>query len=398
MEKVKKYYSLDSLKGYEDSQYFMIFGERGNGKSFSVARMAIDKFFEQGEEFVIVKRYEDDIKTRIASTMLCDHYEYIEEKYGMKVKFYGGKWLAYECEKSGKLAECITMGYALSISTVDKVKGSQFPRVGTIIFEEFMSMSSDYLTNEVNLFLNLVSTVVRDRINTKIYILGNAISKTSPYSDELGIKLHRMKKGEIIQRKFSDKKGFSTTITIQRCENVNVFDNADNTNKVVFNLFGDKGTGSMITSGDFETGNFHLHVNDVTFDENIKKVKKECNIKKFKCFSKGDILPIVVRYEDYYYRVYMKESNDTLIFGFREIPENKISYENTICIINNRKYFEYIDNINELSTYTSSDEMRNYLLDSFIRSFYQKNVVFMNNDNGQDIHNAMARVGIRIEG
>ena len=130
-----------------------------------------------------------------------------------------------------------------------------------------MSIDCSYINDELNLFLNLISTIVRYRHNVKVFMLANAISKFSPYSSALGIRLHRLKKGEIILKEYTDKKGFKTRFAIERTENVNVFDNNQNENKIVYNNFGNSGVGQMITSGDFEVHAYPRKVGNVTLDE-----------------------------------------------------------------------------------------------------------------------------------
>jgi len=67
-----KWYSLDNILKHE-SQYYMIFGERSNGKSYAVDKYILDKFFKEGEQFAFVKRYEDDIKTKYMSEVFTPY-------------------------------------------------------------------------------------------------------------------------------------------------------------------------------------------------------------------------------------------------------------------------------------------------------------------------------------
>ena len=49
-----KWYSLDNILKY-DAQYYIIYGERSNGKSYAVDKYIIDKFFKDGKQFAFVK-------------------------------------------------------------------------------------------------------------------------------------------------------------------------------------------------------------------------------------------------------------------------------------------------------------------------------------------------------
>lgn len=387
---MKKYYSLEELDKLKNIQYYIIFGERSNGKSYAVDKRMIDNYFTKGEEFVICKRFAEDIKTNICATMLEPLYDYVLETYGYMIRFYRGIWYTYPKDENFKISECEVMGYALSLSNSDRIKGSQFPRVKTILMEEFMSMGNQYLDDEVNKLLNLVSTVARNRVDVKIYLLGNAISKHSPYSNALGIRLHRMKHGEILTKEYFDKKGRKTRFAIQRTPNVDVFDCEENVDGVVYNVFGNNGVGKMITSGEFETHSYNKESCGVTFNENIRILPKL----KYHCFGRDDRLPIIIRYEDYYYNIYRKRINNNVVFGFRETDRKFVTGKNIYFLINNNEYFKDITNINNIMYYSCKNQKINKIFDELVQSFRQNTLVFLNDDNGEDVHNALSIVGL----
>lgn len=375
------WYSLDKMDSIEDVQYHVIFGERSNGKSYAVNMRCIDNFFKNGEEFVICKRWDEDMKSKVCSTVFTPMAEYVSNEYNHKIKFYHGSWWAYPSGSDGKMVDCVLMGYALAINSSDRIKMSQYPKVTLISFEEFMSQSALYLPDEVNLFINVVSTIVRNRTNVKIYLLGNAICKHSPYSDALGTKLHRMHKGEIIVKEFKDKKERRTKFAIQRTENVDVFDSKDNVKGVVYNMFGDSGVGNMITTGDFETHNYNAVICGVTFAETFIGDKSNYRIVK-----SNDRIPIILCYEDYYYCIYRIVNNNEIVFAFREIEKVSINTEKYAYIINSKVHIKGIVNIVNLNTYT--DKIIDVLLDEILQSQKQDKFIFLNDDNGEDVTNA----------
>lgn len=381
-----KWYSLDNILKH-DAQYYMIFGERSNGKSYAVDKYIIDKFFQDGEQFAFVKRFEEDIKTKYMSEVFTPLEPYILEKYGYRLKFYRGQWLVYEDGTEGKITDCKVFGYAFSLANVNRTKATSYPGVTTILFEEFMSIDCSYLPDELNLFLNLISTIVRYRHNVKVFMLANAISKFSPYSSALGIRLHRLKKGEIITREYRDKKGFVTKFAIERSENVNVFDNSQNTQKIVYNNFGNAGVGQMITSGDFEVHAYPRRIGNVTLDE-LRQYKEDIII------GKKHALPFVIRYEDYFYRIYLysKEKN---ILAFREIDENSITSKNTAYIINGIHHIKGIVNINNLAYY--DDENINRIINILVACMRQKDFITLTDDDGENVVNAFRLSGITLK-
>ena len=40
-------------------------------------------------------------------------------------------------------------------------------------------------------FMNVLSTIIRDRENIKIFMLGNTVNKYCPYFDEMGLTFHK---------------------------------------------------------------------------------------------------------------------------------------------------------------------------------------------------------------
>lgn len=62
----EKYYTLDNILK-KDCTYNVIFGERSNGKTYSVLKYGLKKFFETGGQLAIIRRWKEDITGRRAS-------------------------------------------------------------------------------------------------------------------------------------------------------------------------------------------------------------------------------------------------------------------------------------------------------------------------------------------
>lgn len=391
-----EYYNVDEILKFH-SQYYIIFGQRGNGKSFSVMRRCIDRYFNEGEEFVICKRYEDDMKPKIASTMLDDHIEYVREKYGYEIKFYRGKWYVYPIDTEGKLADCILMAHAMSISSSDKYKGSQYPKVKTIVLEEFMSMNQSFLNNELNLFVNLVSTVFRNRIDGKVFLLGNAIGRVNPYSKALNVRLDRMKQGSIVCREFKDGRGYKTSFTIHRCDNVDVFNTTNNTNKIVYNIFGNNGIGSMITSGEFETGVYRKECFNITLKNNTFSVPPSTQGKYHFIEDVGLETPIYIIYEGFIYRAILYNGFDSNVgfngvVGFIEVDEIDNS---TLAILVNSMYF--LPNSINVVDFNAMDFNGNWYLEmlrKILQLVVQDKFIVESNEDGQNIVDSLIQCGL----
>jgi len=252
-------------------------------------------------------------------------------------------------------------------------------------------MNCYYLNDEVNLFINLISTIGRNRTNLKIFMLANAISKFSPYSSALNVKLHRMKDGEIIEKTYTNEDGYKTKFAIQRTKKVEIFNNELNKEKIVYNNFGNAGVGGMITSGEFETHAFNLERSGVTFQENKNLLPHG----KYTYLNKENKLPIVIMYEDYCYRLYKHIGTNT-VYGFKEISVKDVNSKNTVIAINNTIYVEGITNINNLARFYCKNDKLNKELNEIVHALHQDNVIFLNADNAEDVKSAFKLSGILL--
>lgn len=189
-----KYYNIAHLiKDYPDAHYYMAFGERSNGKTYSALDYAIERYFKNGEQFAYIRRFGEDVKKKNLSTLLSAHVENsrIQElsngQYSL-VNYTGGKFICYSYDESTNkmVSDKEPMGYAFDLNAMEHHKSTSYPRVTTIIFDEFLSRQG-YLQNEFILFTNTLSTIIRDRANVNIFMIGNTVNKFCPYFQEMGL-------------------------------------------------------------------------------------------------------------------------------------------------------------------------------------------------------------------
>lgn len=191
-KKIKYYNIAHLLKDYPDAYYYMAFGERSNGKTYSALDYALERYFKEGEQFAYIRRFGEDVKPKNLSTLLDAHIENhrIEALSGgtfSLVNYTGGRFIAYNYEEGGKITQDKhPMGFAFDLNSMEHHKSTSYPRVTTIIFDEFLSRQG-YLNNEFTLFMNTLSTIIRDRSNVKIFMIGNTVNKYCPYFTEMGL-------------------------------------------------------------------------------------------------------------------------------------------------------------------------------------------------------------------
>lgn len=145
-----------------------IIGGRGTGKTYGAKKFAINRFLKYGEQFAYVRRYESSDLARI--DQIFD--DIAEEFPGHSLSVCG-----HDFYIDSKLA-----GYAIPLSTSKTLKSVPFPLVETIIFDEFIieNTTQRYLKNEVETFLELYSTIARER-DVRVLFLSNALSISNPY-------------------------------------------------------------------------------------------------------------------------------------------------------------------------------------------------------------------------
>ena len=198
-----KYYSLNKINK-KNATYNVIFGERSNGKTYATLKQVLENYFNDGSQFAYIRRWSVDVQPKRMNNLFNAIIEdgYLEKLSGGKftaIFYRTGRFYLCTYNDKGKpiYNEEDIIGYAFSLSENEHNKANSYPRVTTIIFDEFLT-NKIYLPDEFILFMNTVSTIVRQRTNVKIYMLGNTVNKFCPYFKEMGLtNILTMKQGTI---------------------------------------------------------------------------------------------------------------------------------------------------------------------------------------------------------
>lgn len=168
------YYNFDKLFSYNFLLAFVI-TERGLGKTFGSKVAMLKKYLKTGEQFIYIRRYKTELDSALATFWSDLQSNGYFEDYNLEVR--KSKMLTtFLC--NGQVC-----GYAIPLSTANILKSTAFPKVKTIIFDEFLIDDTGlykYLKNEVTMVLDLIETVARLR-DIQVIFLGNALSITNPY-------------------------------------------------------------------------------------------------------------------------------------------------------------------------------------------------------------------------
>lgn len=341
-----KYYSLKRIKEIH-AQYNMIVGERSNGKTFALLDEILQNYFKDHKQGAIVRRWQDDFKGKRAPAMFAPM---VSER--LVYKYSGGQWDRIDY-RSGcwyparydEQTDTIVRGdepiaYAFSLSSMEHDKSTSYPNITTILFDEFLTRGY-YLVDEFVLFMNVVSTIVRQRTDVTIYMLGNTVNWTCPYFTEMGIKhIRDMKQGSIDVYEYGES---GLKVAVEYCKSI-----ADSKKSNVYFAF-DNPRLKMITSGVWELDIYpHLPV---------KYSNKEIKGIFFICFE-GDTLQCeVVQHNghgfiyihrkttpihDYDHDIIYSLSNDYRMNHYQSLirPRDRISQTIAFLVKQNKVYYQ----------------------------------------------------------
>ena len=166
----KTYYNINTPLSYDNIYLYLLLGARGMGKTTGVLWYCINRFKKNGEEFAYIRRYKSELKkSKSVLNKICG---------GVSTKGLGDG--AFEFHINRRRA-----GFGLALSVQQSLKsGIDGSNVTNIVFDEGILMRGGlyrYLDNEVHMLFELISTIVRDRKNYKIWIIGNNLDIFNPY-------------------------------------------------------------------------------------------------------------------------------------------------------------------------------------------------------------------------
>lgn len=163
------YVNFDKLWSY-NAIINIVLGDRGCGKSFNSKVTVLKNFLKTGEQFLYLRRYKTELDSSLATFWDDLQANGYFEEHELKVK--KSKMLTtFLCD--GEVC-----GYAVPLSTGNILKSTAFPKVKTIIFDEFVLDASSgtyrYMKNEPQMLLDVIETVFRLR-DGRVLMLGNPI-------------------------------------------------------------------------------------------------------------------------------------------------------------------------------------------------------------------------------
>ena len=204
---MKRYYDIRPVLE-QDCQYSIVIGRRSNGKSFAALRYGLEQYVKTGSQFAYVRRWDEDFTKQRASSMfaglVCDgngdnQIALLTNGEWNTVYYYSRRWYLarWDDETREMKKDDKPFAFGFSLSAMEHDKSTSFPGIRTIIFDEFITRGA-YLKDEFILFMNVCSTIIRDRTDVRILMLANTVNQYAPYFDEMGLdRIRKQKPGTI---------------------------------------------------------------------------------------------------------------------------------------------------------------------------------------------------------
>lgn len=352
-----KYYSLDKILKL-NATYNMVIGERSNGKTYATLKYGIEQYFKDGSQFAVVRRWQEDIRGKRASEIFTalvanDEIRKISKGEYEGIYYWAGKYYLCTYDDTGKAIynENDVLAYPFALSDTEHNKSISYPKINTIIFDEFLTRKV-YLPDEFVLFMNTISTIVRQRTNVKIFMLGNTVNKFSPYFEEMGINnITQQKQGTIDVYKYGENNDLKVAIEYARSMGSSKENN--------FYFAFDNPKLEMITSGAWEI-DIYPHIP-------IKYKPKDVQFRYF------------IKFSDYIFQCeIVLVDNNLFTYIHEKTTPIKNTDEDLIYTFDYSSQLNYNHNI-----YRPRNKLERTILDFFL----QNKVYYQNNSVGDMINN-----------
>lgn len=171
---------------------FMIIsiGGRGIGKTTGWLIKGVEWALSRKDQFIYLRRYKPELKafeSKNTFDTIVDNVTIQKDGLGGSIYRIGDD----------------AIGYGIALSVANAYKSADFSRVGLIIYDESIlppKSSNRYLSNEMTMLLEFISTVYRTRTKGRVVILGNNLDLFNPYFNYYSVPLFE-------ERYFDKKRG-----------------------------------------------------------------------------------------------------------------------------------------------------------------------------------------------
>lgn len=180
-----KLLSLLDINGKKPEIYICT-SNRSAGKTTYFGRLLVNRFFDKGEKFCLIYRYNYELDN-VVDKFYKDIHTLFFNNHNMtsKRRAHG---IFHELFLDNK-----SCGYAVSLNSADQIKkySHLFSDVKRMLMDEFQSENNHYCTDEVKKFISIHTSVSRGQGKqvryVPVYMISNPVSIINPYYVEMGI-------------------------------------------------------------------------------------------------------------------------------------------------------------------------------------------------------------------
>lgn len=226
-QSVQEYYDIRPILE-ENAHYNVIIGERSNGKTYAVLSLIVDNYINDGKQSALIRRMQEDFIGKrgagLFEPLINNGYiELISAGEWTSVYYYASRWFMCKYVEDNKgsverVTDTKPFMYGFALSQMEHEKGTGYPNVNIILFDEFITRMA-YLRDEFVLFMNTLSTIIRSRDDVKIFMLGNTVNKYCPYFDEMGLRhIKEMRQGDIDVYQLKHSSGSILKVAVEYCK------------------------------------------------------------------------------------------------------------------------------------------------------------------------------------
>ena len=247
-----KYYSLDKILNTK-SRYNLIIGMRSNGKTYACLKHGLEQCYKNHTTMAYLRRYREDFVGKRGEQLFAalnqnDEISKITEGHWDRIIYRSKRWYFARFDEATattiRADDPVCFGF--SLTEMEHDKSVSYPTITTVIFDEFITRQY-YLQDEFVLFCNVLSTIIRQRDNVTIFLLGNTVNKYCPYFKEMGLKhVTEMEPGSIDVYKTV----MNLKIAVEYCADISKSSGKGKPSDIYFSF--DNPKLEMITGGSWE--------------------------------------------------------------------------------------------------------------------------------------------------
>lgn len=216
--KTQIHYNMNAIDK-ENANFNLIYGEKSNGKSYQLKhKKAVLKYINENKRFILMRRWSEDLKSDWVEKYFSDvDVQKLTNDYYNCITMYRNELYFTKITEDFKKKRGDKIGYAIPLSLEQRYASASFLDVEDIIYEEFMSRGV-YIPNEPEKLMTFYSTVDRKRGTTRLWLVGNTVSRVCPYLESWGLTniMKNQKQGEIKTLTIHNKEN-DVKIAIEYC-------------------------------------------------------------------------------------------------------------------------------------------------------------------------------------